>query len=99
MTLHATHDRLWHLGYWTAPWARGRRITTRAERAVSVWAFDAYPRARAHQPLPACAEERVAAHRGRGGLPARRDPAKVGLHGPEPNDVVMFSLVRDDLAR
>ncbi len=28
------------VGYWTAPWARGRRVATRATRAVSRWAFE-----------------------------------------------------------
>jgi RimJ/RimL family protein N-acetyltransferase len=28
------------LGYWSAPWARGRRVTERAARALLTWAFD-----------------------------------------------------------
>lgn len=28
------------LGYWSAPWARGRRVTERASRALLRWAFD-----------------------------------------------------------
>ncbi|MEV1146242.1 GNAT family N-acetyltransferase [Micromonospora sp. NPDC049799] len=28
------------IGYWTAPWARGRNVTVRAARAVARWAFD-----------------------------------------------------------
>ncbi|MDG4817615.1 GNAT family N-acetyltransferase [Micromonospora sp. WMMD956] len=29
------------VGYWVAPWARGRGVATRATRAVARWAFDA----------------------------------------------------------
>ncbi|HYN94620.1 MAG TPA: GNAT family N-acetyltransferase [Pilimelia sp.] len=29
------------IGYWTAPWARGRGVATAATRAVGRWAFDA----------------------------------------------------------
>ncbi|WP_416901005.1 GNAT family N-acetyltransferase [Micromonospora echinospora] len=28
------------IGYWTAPWARGRNLSARATRAVARWAFD-----------------------------------------------------------
>jgi RimJ/RimL family protein N-acetyltransferase len=28
------------VGYWSAPWARGRRVTERASRAVLQWGFD-----------------------------------------------------------
>ncbi|RKN38076.1 GNAT family N-acetyltransferase [Micromonospora endolithica] len=33
--------RTGEIGYWTAPWARGRGVAVRATRAVTRWAFDA----------------------------------------------------------
>lgn len=32
--------RTGEIGYWTAPWARGRGVATEASRAVARWAFD-----------------------------------------------------------
>ncbi|MEV0214887.1 GNAT family N-acetyltransferase [Micromonospora sp. NPDC050695] len=31
------------VGYWTAPWARGRGVAPRAVTALSRWAFDRFP--------------------------------------------------------
>lgn len=33
------HAKTAELGYWSAPWARGRRITERASRTLLTWAF------------------------------------------------------------
>lgn len=32
-------DKVAEIGYWVAPWARNRKVATRATRAVSRWAF------------------------------------------------------------
>jgi RimJ/RimL family protein N-acetyltransferase len=41
VTLHGLdrRQRTAELGYWTAPWARGRRVAERASRALLGWAF------------------------------------------------------------
>lgn len=97
MTLHATREYLWHLGYWTAPWARRRGITTRAVRLLSTWAFSEYPglhRISLFTLVPNVYSQLVAERAGyqREGILRKWD-----FHGPEPVDVVMFSLVRSDL--
>jgi RimJ/RimL family protein N-acetyltransferase len=38
-TIDRNHE-LSEIGYWTAPWARGRRVAVRAVRAVARWSFD-----------------------------------------------------------
>jgi RimJ/RimL family protein N-acetyltransferase len=35
-----TQDHTAELGYWSAPWARGRRVTERASRALLNWGFE-----------------------------------------------------------
>jgi RimJ/RimL family protein N-acetyltransferase len=34
------HQKSAELGYWSAPWARGRRVTERASRALLSWGFE-----------------------------------------------------------
>jgi RimJ/RimL family protein N-acetyltransferase len=38
--LHARDSTMREIGYWTAPWARGRGVTTAAARMVCEFAFD-----------------------------------------------------------
>ena len=38
--LHASQGGTGEIGYWTAPWARGRGVTTRAVRVAAAWAFE-----------------------------------------------------------
>ena len=38
--LHPHDDTMREIGFWTAPWARGRGVTTAATRLVCRWAFD-----------------------------------------------------------
>jgi ribosomal-protein-alanine N-acetyltransferase len=98
ITLHTGSARHWHIGYWLAPQWRNRGVTSAAVRAFSRWAFGA------HQDLTRLslytlpdnmASQRVAERAGftREGLLRQWDHA-AGFS----QDVVMFSLVRDDLS-
>ncbi|MDQ3407100.1 MAG: GNAT family N-acetyltransferase [Chloroflexota bacterium] len=42
ITLHCGLPRRWALGYWIAPWARGRGAATAAVRLLSRWAMREY---------------------------------------------------------
>ncbi len=97
ITLHAPGPRHWYVGYWTVPDARGRGITTAAVVALSRWAFATFPdlvRLSLYTDPDNAASQRVAEKSGfhREGTLRRWDMA-----GPEPADIVMFSLVRSDL--
>ena len=40
MSLHAREDGMREIGFWTAPWARGRGLTTAGARLVCRWGFE-----------------------------------------------------------
>ena len=40
--LHLIAGAVGEIGYWTAPWARGRGVTTRAVRVLAGWAFEEF---------------------------------------------------------
>jgi RimJ/RimL family protein N-acetyltransferase len=98
ITLHALQPVHWYIGYWMTPRSRGKGITTSAVRTFSRWAFADYPdlvRLSLHT-LPAnVASQRVAEKSGftREGVLRAWDYAS-----GTPEDVVMFSLLRRDLA-
>jgi RimJ/RimL family protein N-acetyltransferase len=98
ITLHTGSPRHWHIGYWLAPEWRNRGVTSAAVRAFSRWAFDAYGdlmRLSLYTLPDNLASQRVAARTGftREGLLRQWDHS-AGFA----EDVVMFSLVRNDLA-
>ena len=97
ITLHTGSPRHWHVGYWMAPQWRNRGITSAAVSAFAHWAFQSYPDLTrlSLYTLPAnAASQRVAERSGftREGLLRQWDHS-AGFA----EDVVMFSLVRDDL--
>lgn len=84
------------IGYWTAPWARGRGVAVRAAVAQSRWGFEALglDRVELLAEVDNLASQRVAEKAGftREGVlrQARRD-----RHGT-PRDIVLFSLLSAD---
>lgn len=84
------------VGYWVAPWGRGRRLAGRATRLLAEWAL------RDHR------LERVVLHAATGNLASQRSAESAGfvregvarnaglVHGGRV-DLVVYSLVRDDL--
>lgn len=86
------------VGYWVAPWARGRGVASRASRALAEWAI------RDH------GFERVELFAATGNIASQRAAGKAGFvrEGVARNagyvhdgrvDLVLFSLVPDDLQR
>lgn len=98
ITLHVIRPMHWYVGYWLAPGWRKRGITSAAVEAFSRWAFATYPvlvRLGLYTLPDNAASQRVAEKAGftREGLLRQWDSSS-GV----PEDVVMFSLVRSDLA-
>ena len=98
ITLHTGSQWHWHIGYWLAPQWRNQGITSAAVGTFARWAFEAYRdliRISLFTLPDNTASQRVAEHAGftREGL-LRQWNHTAGF----PEDVVMFSLVREDLA-
>jgi ribosomal-protein-alanine N-acetyltransferase len=97
VTLHAPEPGHWFVGYWMAPQVRRRGITSEALAAATRWAFAAHPalvRISLFTRPDNVASHQVATRAGftREGVLRRWHEAN-GIR----KDVVMFSLVRDDL--
>jgi ribosomal-protein-serine acetyltransferase len=86
------------VGYWVAPWARGRGVASRASRALAEWAIHDH------------GFERVELFAATGNIASQRAAEKAGFvrEGVARNggyvhdgrvDLVLFSLVPDDLQR
>ena len=84
------------IGYWVAPWARGRGVATRAVRLLSRWALLdlGLGRLQLHADTDNAASHRVAERAGytREGVLRSFEQRKRRRY-----DLVSFSLVRDDL--
>jgi len=97
ITLHPREGSHASVGYWLAPEARGRGVMTRAVRLVSRWAFEVLPIARL-QLYTLVGNEQSGAVARRAGFTRegilRRWDDEDGIA----RDVVMFSLIREDLA-
>ena len=97
ITLHANEPAHWYIGYWMAPDWRNRGITSAAVKAFSRWAFSAYPslvRLSLYTVPDNRASQRVAEGAGfiKEGVLRQWD-----FSGDTPADVVMYSLLRQDL--
>jgi RimJ/RimL family protein N-acetyltransferase len=90
-------ERRGEVGYWLAPWARGRGVATRATRLLSRWALTDLGLARLalHADTDNLASQRVAERSGftREGVLRSFEERNGRRH-----DVVVFSLLPEDLA-
>jgi RimJ/RimL family protein N-acetyltransferase len=98
ITLHALQPVHWYVGYWMIPRSRNTGVTTSAVSALSRWAFADFPalfRLSLHAMPANIASQRVAEKAGftREGVLRAWDYASGA-----PEGVVMFSLLRSDLA-
>lgn len=89
-------QRRGEIGYWVAPWVRGRGVATRATRLLSRWALRDLGLARValHTDTDNEASQKVAERCGfaREGVLRSYEQRKGSRH-----DFVVFSLVREDL--
>jgi RimJ/RimL family protein N-acetyltransferase len=92
----AWEERRGEIGYWLAPWARGRGVATRAVRLLSRWSLDelGLGRLALHTHPENGASQRVAERAGftRDGVLRSWE-----LRHGERNDIVAFSLIPADL--
>ncbi len=84
------------VGYWVAPWARGRGVASNATRALARWAIcdQGFERVELFAATGNTASQRAAEKAGFVREGVARNAGYV-QHGRE--DLVLFSLVRDDL--
>jgi precorrin-6Y C5,15-methyltransferase (decarboxylating) len=88
--------RVAEVGYWVAPWARGRGIAPQATRALSEWAIrdHGFERVQLYAAIGNTASQRVAEKAGF----VREGLARNACCVPDGRaDMVLFSLVPDDL--
>ncbi len=97
VTLHVWGQRHWNVGYWVALSHRNRGLATEAVKAISRWAFFAYP-----------ALARLSLYTLPGNEPSQKAAQRAGFKpegllrrwaeaGPQQFDWAMFSLIREDL--
>lgn len=86
------------IGYWVAPWARGRGAATAAVRLLSHWALHELELARLalHTHPDNVASQRVAEH---AGFTREGTLRAFDTRGEQPRDIVVFSLIREDVER
>jgi RimJ/RimL family protein N-acetyltransferase len=96
ITVHEPQDITASVGYWLAPWARGRGVITRALRLVSRWSFEELPIQRL-QLYTLVGNDRSGAVALRVGFTREGVLRNWELHRGVPVDIVMYSLVRGDL--
>jgi RimJ/RimL family protein N-acetyltransferase len=96
--MHVAPGASGEIGYWIAPWGRGRGVATRAVRALAAWAADEFDLRRLELVIAVenDASNRVAARAGftrEGTLRAYRQAKGIW------RDHYMWSLLREELAR